>query len=838
MRRRTLILTKHSGRRKQLSSKTTSGQSLEAQIQRLITQKKYSTAIRKLQQGLKREPGQVLTVSESDIWLLQGQDEIEQSRYSQAEKAFRKVLEIEPRESAYYGLAQALIFQKKPAVALALFQAAFEDKTLPKSLGGSYLKLLFLDDKAEVAEALIKTQTKRFYAPHLHWAKGAIALKAGNPKAALPHFKKIGRPSSPGDRPTLWETFAHQQAGDWSFARKGLPLSAMPFGGSSFSARLPKHPATQQLMMSQIAHADLTPSDFFDLDQPALPAREAVLILELVQLIREENFHDAAHLFVDLPDAAKAAYPTLKTLERPLMILAGEQARQQQEFSCTTYFWKTASRRHDLEPNLALNLYKALEVTKDYGEALQQLNRIMAWVKQRAQQSPKDWPKARHDSTLAKLLCWTTDCQMMAGRYSAAAKSLQKAEKLAPAHPDVIGRKGLQAASTGDEQGAILLLTRALEAGCRFHEVYGTLLELLDNDIEAIKPLRRKFGQYFGDAGAMTEVEIPIWVEALTFQNYGLLEKTVRNHLRSQKKPSPTLKAYEIFLDAADDEPSSGQKITLNQEKAVPQWNALLASQTSVEQVEMIQAIYLIIQQHAKRNKKGMAKLQSSYLNKIIELSSQQLPGADVVHLMMMGLRSPQSEKLDEVAVSLLNRSMYPEQVLAQAQLALYHFGVPHALRSLLEAQLKQSPQHPQLLLANATLFPRHSSQYETFYERGFEIARRLQDADALKAFREEEWFASNDRARQIVGSRINRLSSPSERDMLDMIKELAQAAFGSEVPPEILAQLVPQLMAEMAGELEEDDDFEEDFDNFFMPQPPPKRGKKKSKKRKSFFQF
>jgi len=181
---------------------------------------------------------------------------------------------------------------------------------------------------------------------------------------------------------------------------------------------------------------------------------------------------------------------------------------------------------------------------------------------------------------------------------------------------------------------------------------------------------------------------------------------------------------------------------------------------------------------------------------------------------------------------------MHPEQVLAQAQLALCHFGVTHALRSLLEAQLNQSPQHPQLLLANATLFPRHSSQYETFYKRGFEIARRLQDADALKAFREEEWFASNDQARQIVGSRINRLGSPSERDMLDMIKEMAQAAFGSEVPPEILAQLVPQMMAEMAGELEDDDDFEEDSDNFFMPLPPPKRGKKKSKERKSFFQL
>ena len=51
---------------------TASGETLEKQIQSLIKQKKYTAAIRKLQQGLKRDPNQPLTVGEADIWLLTG----------------------------------------------------------------------------------------------------------------------------------------------------------------------------------------------------------------------------------------------------------------------------------------------------------------------------------------------------------------------------------------------------------------------------------------------------------------------------------------------------------------------------------------------------------------------------------------------------------------------------------------------------------------------------------------------------------------------------------------------------------------------------------------------
>jgi len=71
-----------------------SGPTLEKQIQDLLKQHKYTAAIRKLQQSLKREPNQTLTTTEADIRLLQGKHEFKQGQYAQAEATFQQVLEF------------------------------------------------------------------------------------------------------------------------------------------------------------------------------------------------------------------------------------------------------------------------------------------------------------------------------------------------------------------------------------------------------------------------------------------------------------------------------------------------------------------------------------------------------------------------------------------------------------------------------------------------------------------------------------------------------------------------------------------------------------------------
>ncbi|WP_228021458.1 hypothetical protein [Vasconcelosia minhoensis] len=830
-------MAKRKGIRKQLSQLSATGQTLEKQVNSLIEQKKFSQAIRKLQQGLKRDPNQQLAVSEANIWQQQGEYELEQTRYPQAESSFRRAIGLGLRGDSDYGLAKTLLAQQKQAAALEGMQAAFEDKTLPKDLGGCYLKLLFLNHQADLVKQLVKAQAKRFQAAHLHWARGALALESGDPKSALSHFKKMGQPVSPDDHLMVWEAYARQRAGDWSQAEKDLemtqPSSSSPFSslfGGSLRPKRHKHPAEARLTMLQATHTERSLSDFVDLDDPELPERDAAWALAILQLVRAENFHDAAHLALDLPEQTLAQYPELKALYRPLMLLAGDQARQQGELDCTALFLADVVNEPEFDPKVALHLYKALELTEAHHQAEQQLEQLLAWVQQAAKQDPAAWPESRLSSTLAKLHCLIADNQVVAGRDREARRSVRKAEQLAPKHPDVIGRKGLEAVASGEAKAAVPLLTQALEAGCRFPEVYSVLLEALAADPDTAKAVRRKFGKHFGDLGIETEVEVPAWVEALTFQNYTVMEQFVSE----EKRATPALEALKIFLDSAADRPSSSQKVALNQVQAVPQWEELLRSHPPVEQVEIIKAIYLVLQQHARRNQKGMVALQANYLDKIAQLSSQQVPGADIAYLMILALRTTPQDQLEPVAAQILSRARQPATTLAQAQLELCRFGPNRTLMPLIEAQLKQEPQHPQLLLAKANLYPRNSEEYQTFYDQGFEIARRLQDAAALQAFREEDWFKAQAMAGRVMGAQMGKLNDPSQIDVIDMLTRMAREAFGVDMPPEVIAQMIPELEAQMDSDFLDDD--EDEFEPIFLPLPP-RRGKS-SKKRKSWYQL
>lgn len=828
-------MAKRKGIRQQLSKLAASGQTLEEQVQQSIAQKKYAQAIRKLQQGLKRNPDQQLTVSEADIWLQQGHYEFERANYLQAEASFQKALDLGLRGDAHYWLAKSLLAQQKEAAALAVMQAAFEDKTLPKELGGCYLKLLLLDGKTEVVENLLEGQARRFHAPQLHWARGALALQAGEPEAALSHFQKMGRQASPGDWPVAWQVYAHQSAGDWPRAEKELSVAPPALGGRRMRPIRPQHVAVERLTIFQAAHTGRSLVGCLDLEKSALPERDAARVLEILHLVREGDFHDAAHRAQSLTDKVLARYPEMKLLYRPLMLLAGEQARQQQELQCAASFWGEVVGEPAYDPQIALHLCNALEQIGAHRQVQQQLHQLLRWVQREAKQKPEAWPEARLTPTLAKLHCLLADSQMSAGSYREAERSVQQAERLAPEHPDVIGRKGLEAYVRRQEKAAIPLLTRALEGGCRFEEVYQILLEALEieGDGETAKTIRRKFGKHFGDTGVDTEVEIPVWVEALTFQNYAVMEE----YVSEAKKPSPVLQALQIFTEAAEGEPSSGQKIALDREKAASQWDELLQAQSPGERVEVLKAIEWVIQQHAKRNRKGMAALQDKYRRKIAELASRQVPGADVALLASLGMRAPPREQLEESVAQVLSRATQPATILARAQLELRRLGPNQKLLPFIEAQLEREPEHPLLLLARATAYPRNSHAYQTSWERGFEIARRLQDAQALQAFREEEWFKAQAATRRAIGPQMNRLDELGELDMLDILQRLAREALGRDVPPEIIGQMIPELASQMAQGFAEED-WGDEFEPFPLPPPRQRRGKKSSKKRKPWYEL
>ncbi|MGB3309731.1 MAG: tetratricopeptide repeat protein [Nodosilinea sp.] len=821
----------------QQNSQTAASPALEKQLQGLIAQNRYSQALRKLQQAQKRDPDQVVSITEADIWLQQGQYEYERARYTKAENSFGQALALDPQEDAYYWLAKCYLAQNKAAEALDLFKSAFDSKTLPKDLGGCYLKLLLLNHQVEQVENLVKSQAKRFYAPHLHWARGALALQASDPNAALTHFKKMGRLASPGDSLLVWQAYAYRMLEDWPRARRLLGIPSPAFGGLAFQAMGPKHPAVQPLRLALASHSGRRIDDVCDLDQPNLPHRSAAWVLELLYHLREDNFHDAAHVVLDFPKEVMRDYSELKTLYRPLMLLAGQQALQEQELGCTASFWGGVVDQPEFDPQLAVQLYPVLSMTRDLRAAQQLVNQLLNWVKKAATRDQQAWPKQRLNATEAKLYCWLADHQMGLGRARDADRSVRKAEQLAPDHPEVIGRKGMQLFADRKKQEAIPLLTQALEAGCRYEEVYMALTKCLEGDKATLKSVRRKFGKHFGDTGVDTEVEIPEWVEALSFQHYGVMADFVTDHTT----PTPPLKALQIFLDSAQDAPSSSQKISLDLEAAVPKWDELLRSHSPSEQVEILKAIYLIIQHHARRNQKGIVAQQNRYAQQIVDLIGTA-PEANLAHLTLLPLKSLSAERFESAVTGALRRSPQPGHLLAQAQLQLSWFGPNRAFAPLIEAQLRQEPQNPLLLLAKATLHPRHSQAYQELYDQSFEIARRLQDAAALQACREEEWFKAQEMTRRAVGSQMGSVGNLGPINMIDIIQRMAQESLGETVPPELIAQMLPELIAQTGGGANPfDDDFddeeEDDFPPFFLP-PPPGRGKPSTKKRKPWYEL
>ena len=731
-------MAKRKGIRQQLSNMAASGQTLEKQLQALIKQDKYKAAVRKLQQSLKRDSDQALTTTEADIYLLQGQHEFGLGQYAQAEATVRQALELGLKEDTHYWLAKCMLAQDKKADALALFQTAFDHKILPKKMGGCYLKLLFLNGEVARVTELIETQAKRFYAPQLHWAKGAIALQNNKPKDALPHFKKMGKPASPKDSVEAWPIYAYQQAESWPQAEDALSTLWPQFGRRPFSLEQPNHHlAIQALTLSQIAHTERAPKSYSPSRLLDEAKRDLGYVVTVSNFLQADNAHESAHALINVPETLTDEYPVLKALYRPILLAAGEQAREQLELSCSVEFWEEALAHGEFDPNLALNLYKAMDATEYYDEAYRLLQTLMDWLQREAKQNPRNWPAERLNPTLAVLYCWQSDCQMALGQHREAEKIVQKAHKLAPDHLEVVSRQGLVLFVKHDD-AAIPILQQALEAGSELEEVYVALCQTLEGDPAALKAVRQKYSKRFGDTSLETEVDLPDWVEALSFEHY----KTMAQFVRDRPNAAAPLEALRIFIDSAEDEPSSGQKITLNQSLALPKWETLLADCPPVEQVEIVKAIYLTMQQHAKRNKKGMVALQRSYLKKMAELSAQQVAGADVGYVILSAIASPDAEKLDPVVMPLLNRAVQPAQTLARAQLQLNRFGLNRrVLRSFIEDWRKKEPQNPLLLLAAATLYSRDASQYEIFYDKGFEIARRLQDAEALQAYREEDWL-------------------------------------------------------------------------------------------------
>jgi len=787
----------------------------QSQLQSLLKQQKYRQALEALHKAQQSQPDLAVQPSEAEIWLLRGKQEFQKDDFKQADSSLRRAVQLGLNGEAHYWLAKTMLSLNRLDGAIALIQAAFEDGSLPKDYSICYPKLLLLKGDTATVEQLLSQQSKRFPVAQQHWLQGVLALKMQRPEAALTEFQKLKKPVTPGDRPDIWQIYTRQALHQWEATASQLGLGVQPHSIWGFSPRRPaytEHPILQRLALLQQLETGQPPLEQMQISMNNGLSAEVLDILSMLELIQENNPHDAAHALLQL-NRRSSKFPELASLRPALLTLAGQQAMMQGEISCAAKFWQQLQREQDFNPQLAVNLMKVLDLNEDYQELQRLLTRLIKWLEQDFKQHPQNWPPETSKAALVYAHCRLADTWMAMGQARAGMGELRIAERLDPNSPEVIGRQGLLAALNKNHDEAIRLLTQALEGSCRSQEVYGTLIDTwkeLGNS-EAAAETRRRFGKNFGDLNPEANTEFLPWVEALSTLHYPLFCCLVEEG----SEHDPAMRACQILVDAAG-ELTPGGKISLNQQQAVQLWDQLLQGLSTKEQVPTLQSIALSLLLFAKREK-GIAALISQYMARLVELSDQQ-PEARTAHLVTLAVKERDPQKLQIPLQFYLSTQPQPGNALAQIQLQVRLYTPNNLqnpiLRSFLEEALQREPQNPLLLLAKATTYPANSPTYEQFKQQGFDIARRLQDAKALQAFRQEEAFL-NTRMTQEFLPDIGSLDTLNLEDMDELLETMIRKMFGSKIPPNELKRMLPQLKQMMMDDMSPNLSFEEEEEDF-----------------------
>jgi tetratricopeptide (TPR) repeat protein len=799
----------------------------QSQLQILLAQKKYRQAIDEVKKQQRSQPDVKITPTEAEIWQLRGRQELEKSEFKSAENSLRQALKL-GLTSAYYWLAKALLGQNRLDTALELMRTAFEAKTLPKEDGICYLKLLLLKGDREQVEALMQSQAKRFSVAQLHWVKGVLALQAGDPETALAAFNKLKKaPLTPGDSTDAWLVYTHQQLAHWDAAGAKLGLATGGLAGAIFGRpRFMSHPALQKLALWQQATIG-DPRRAVSTNGDRL-AQEIFTGLSAVALMSEGNFHDAGHAILQI-NPASPRLSELTALRSTILAIAGQQAMTQGELGCATQLWEPLLHEKNLDPQLMVNWFHVLSETEEYQEQQRLLTRLIKWIEQEAKRDQATWPDDRVKLILAHAHCLLGDSWLALDRPRAAFGAIQQAERLCPTSPEVMGRRGLIMSEDGKPAQAVDLLTQALDQGCQSEDVYIALQDILletGRKDEALA-IRKRYGKAFGDLHVDAEIEIEPWIAALSTGNYDFFQGL----LPPNKSPDPLLAACQIFRDAAHGKPTTTGKISIHQDQAIAAWTQLLNGLEPIEQAKTRQAIALCLAVLSKRDK-GIAALITRYQQQIFELIPV-VPEARVIHLIVSAIKESNPDKLQVFLKPYLDAQPQPGNALALLQLQVRWFGQTANLRSFIDQSLSREPQNPLLLLAKATTYTAGCPIYQQLREQGFELARQMQDATALQAFRVEDFYLKGQEIQSVMpypGNIENMMPAQFE----SMFEDLIRKTLGKDLPRDQVDQLMPLFKQKFLEDLPalgagafEDDEWD-DFDPIF--------GASKRKKRKPTF--
>jgi len=802
-----------------------SGTSFQAQLKQLLDQKKYRKALDKIKQARRGDPDLQFSPSEATIWSLRGQQEFSQDNFKQAESSFRRALELGLNGEAHYWIAKCYLELNQLDKALDLIRQAFDNNLLSKDYIACYLKLLLLNGDTDTVEDLITHQTQHFSKAQILWARAALALSSGDPAAALPLLKRSKNILTPGHVPNAWLAYTHQQLKDWDAAAANLNLN------TAFSFLALKQPILTRLAIFQTIETEI--SSTFNLQNIGFFSEsqlQVANILDMLELIDEGDYHEAAHIFLRLGRNTRA-FPELETIRSPLMLLAGQHAFNQDEMNCAIQFWQPLTAEKPFNPQLAVNLHEALYINDADRDDQRLLTRLLNWLEKEAKQQPQDWPAARLNLTLANIHCLIADSGIRLGKERTAFAAVRQAERLCADSPEVLARRGIIAAEWDENyQEAANLLTRALAGGCRFPDAYGQLLDSLETlgDEKRLQDVRQRFGQHFGDLVIeQPDTKMPRWVDALATQDYSLFSQLVSGGSHNNDFP---VSACSIFVNNTIGKPNSGGRVSFQQDPATAAWDKLLDGLPAEDQTSVLQAIVVSIQLFAKRAK-GIKALMTQYSDRLLALADRD-PEAQAAHLAMLAVQQTKPNRLQMPLRRYLDKMPKPGAALAKLQLSARRFSSTPAFVTFIDEALARETQNPLLLLAKATTYPADSPTYKEFHQKGFELARRLQDADALQAFRQEKSFLVARDTQELLPD----LDDFMDEDAMDaflerLIRKMAPGNISQAELDEILPTMKEMFFKKMADSGDFDDfEFEDDadFDSFEFDFRPPKRKRRK----------
>jgi len=779
----------------------------QRKLSNLVAQGRVSQALRVREQALSRHPDWTLTPSEAELWCLEGRQAVDRAEPQRAEKAFAR--------------------------ALALLAEAFQSGQLGSNLTGSYLKLLLLQGEEQQVRTLLREQPRRFQSQQIHWAAGVLALLEGQPAQARRQFERMVAPASPGDHAAVWRAWALSQQGD-SQAAAALLQGA-------------HHPAATALALHLAAASAAHPATLLaGLGCP--PPPQQALGLELLHHLRQGNHLQAADLLLSQEARLLKALPPLAQLRRPLLLLAGQQAFEQQAPSEAIRCWRPIVDRPAFDADLALRLYPLLIEgdLHDLQEAERLAGLLLHWLRRCARDTPAAWPEPLLSTTLARLHCWQADPQMRLGMGQQAHRSVEQARQLAPDLAEVTGCRGLLAETSGATDEAIPLLWQALEAGCGHRPVFHVLEEILEAEgrQEERRRLLREHGPRFGVSTAALDPALqdapPLWLLALSEADGLAMLNTLSSHPASS---GAGLEALRIFSDhvgaprsrtARGDSTLQLRKLELQLASASQAWDALLPGLTPRQQVEALTAMVAAMLRFCRRGKALTVAIDARQLQLAGHLSSADPATADQALralLLLLGLRLKRGERPDEFAGRLLCGSPQPERSLPLALLDLRLLTSTRPWQGLVQSLQRQDPDNPLLGLALATMERSFSSPYNRLSERAFAQARSQQDRQALAACRREQAWIERAFDRENARRRARSLADDpvwqrrfAKLDLKELLRRFAEENGVSEVGDADLEAMLPEFERQMREAFVRmgPEAFDQQMLNQGPPPPPP----------------